>query len=110
MAGAMESVMAGETAAKKTLTVEQTGSPIGRRHDQEATLKGLGLNRLHRRRVLEDTPARARHDPQGRASGADRRGKLERTLGRRSARQAPARCEPRRPQLRRHIATEDETK
>lgn len=39
----------------KTLTVVQTGSPIGRRSDQEATLKGLGLNKLHRRRVLEDT-------------------------------------------------------
>lgn len=43
--------------AKKSLTVEQTGSPIGRRHDQEETLKGLGLNKRHRRRVLEDTPA-----------------------------------------------------
>ena len=42
---------------KKLLTVVQTGSPIGRRGDQEATLKGLGLNRRHRRRVLEDTPA-----------------------------------------------------
>jgi large subunit ribosomal protein L30 len=42
---------------KRTLTVEQTGSPIGRRHDQEATLKGLGLNKRHRRRVLEDTPS-----------------------------------------------------
>jgi large subunit ribosomal protein L30 len=42
---------------KKTLTVVQTGSPIGRRRDQEATLKGLGLNKLHRRRVLEDTPS-----------------------------------------------------
>ncbi len=42
---------------KKVLTVVQTGSPIGRRADQEATLKGLGLNKLHRRRVLEDTPA-----------------------------------------------------
>ena len=41
----------------KSVTVEQTGSPIGRRRDQEATLKGLGLNKLHRRRVLEDTPA-----------------------------------------------------
>lgn len=43
--------------AKRSLTVEQTGSPIGRRHDQEETLKGLGLNKRHRRRVLEDTPA-----------------------------------------------------
>jgi large subunit ribosomal protein L30 len=42
---------------KKTLAVIQTGSPIGRRADQEATLKGLGLNKRHRRRVLEDTPA-----------------------------------------------------
>ncbi len=41
----------------KTVTVVQTGSPIGRRADQEATLKGLGLNKRHRRRVLEDTPA-----------------------------------------------------
>jgi large subunit ribosomal protein L30 len=42
---------------KKTLVVVQTGSPIGRPSDQEATLKGLGLNKRHRRRVLEDTPA-----------------------------------------------------
>ena len=42
---------------KKTLKVTQTGSPIGRRFDQEATLKGLGLNKLHRSRTLEDTPA-----------------------------------------------------
>ena len=42
---------------KRTVTVEQLGSPIGRKPDQEATLKGLGLNKRHRRRVLEDTPA-----------------------------------------------------
>jgi large subunit ribosomal protein L30 len=42
---------------KKTVTVVQTGSPIGRRPDQEATLKGLGLNKLRRQRSLEDTPA-----------------------------------------------------
>jgi len=42
---------------KKTVTVVQTGSPIGRRDDQEATLKGLGLNKLHRQRTLEDTPS-----------------------------------------------------
>jgi large subunit ribosomal protein L30 len=45
------------TTTKTTVTVEQTGSPIGRRADQEATLKGLGLNKRHRRRTLEDTPA-----------------------------------------------------
>jgi large subunit ribosomal protein L30 len=43
--------------ARKSLTVVQTGSSIGRRADQEATLKGLGLNKRHRRRTLEDTPA-----------------------------------------------------
>ena len=41
----------------RTVTVEQTGSPIGRKPDQRATLKGLGLNKMHRRRALEDTPA-----------------------------------------------------
>ena len=44
-------------ADKKTLKVVQTGSPIGRTDDQLATLKGLGLNKRHRSRVLEDTPA-----------------------------------------------------
>jgi large subunit ribosomal protein L30 len=44
-------------ADKKTLTVVQTGSPIGRPADQQATLKGLGLNKRHRRRILEDTPS-----------------------------------------------------
>jgi large subunit ribosomal protein L30 len=42
---------------KKTVTVVQTASPIGRRFDQEQTLKGLGLNKIRRRRTLEDTPA-----------------------------------------------------
>jgi large subunit ribosomal protein L30 len=42
---------------KKSVTVEQIGSPIGRKSVQQETLKGLGLNKLHRRRVLEDTPA-----------------------------------------------------
>jgi len=43
--------------AKKTVRVVQIGSPIGRRSDQEATLKGLGLNKRHRERTLEDTPS-----------------------------------------------------
>ena len=42
---------------RKLVTIEQVGSPIGRRRDQEETLKGLALNKRHRRRVLEDTPA-----------------------------------------------------
>ncbi len=48
---------AGMMEGRKSVTVVQTGSPIGRRHDQEETLKGLGLNKRHRRRVLEDTPS-----------------------------------------------------
>jgi large subunit ribosomal protein L30 len=44
-------------APTPTVTVVQTGSPIGRRSDQGATLKGLGLNKMHRRRTLEDTPS-----------------------------------------------------
>ncbi len=48
---------AAEPKSGKTITVKQIGSPLGRRYDQEATLKGLGLNKLHRQRVLEDTPS-----------------------------------------------------
>jgi large subunit ribosomal protein L30 len=44
-------------AAKKTVTVEQIASANRRPEIQTKTLKGLGLNKLHRRRVLEDTPA-----------------------------------------------------
>ncbi|MFN4284160.1 MAG: 50S ribosomal protein L30 [Alphaproteobacteria bacterium] len=44
-------------AATKTLKVTQTGSPIGRRHDQRETLIGLGLNKRHRTKELPDTPA-----------------------------------------------------
>ncbi|MDG1437494.1 MAG: 50S ribosomal protein L30 [Emcibacteraceae bacterium] len=43
--------------ANKTLKVTQTGSPIRRKADQRATLVGLGLNKMHRTRELEDTPA-----------------------------------------------------
>ncbi len=44
-------------AEKKTIRVTQIGSPIGRRGDQRATLIGLGLNKMHRTRELEDTPS-----------------------------------------------------
>lgn len=40
-----------------TLKVTQIGSPIRRQPDQEATLVGLGLNKMHRSKVLEDTPS-----------------------------------------------------
>jgi large subunit ribosomal protein L30 len=39
------------------ITVRQTGSPIRRKGDQRATLVGLGLNRIGRESVLDDTPA-----------------------------------------------------
>lgn len=42
---------------KATVRVTQVGSPIGRRKDQRATLVGLGLNKMHRSRELEDTPS-----------------------------------------------------
>jgi large subunit ribosomal protein L30 len=42
---------------EKTLKVTQTGSPIRRTKDQQATLVGLGLNKLNRSRELVDTPA-----------------------------------------------------
>ena len=41
----------------KTVTVEQIGSPIRREDSQRRTLIGLGLNKLHRRKTLEDTPS-----------------------------------------------------
>jgi large subunit ribosomal protein L30 len=44
-------------AEKKTVVITQIGSPIGRKHDQRETLIGLGLNKLHRTRELEDTPS-----------------------------------------------------
>ena len=46
-----------EKKSGKTVRVTQTGSPIGRRGDQRATLIGLGLNKMNRTRELEDTPA-----------------------------------------------------
>ncbi len=41
----------------KTITVEQIASPIRRPGSQRATLIGLGLNKMHKRRTLEDTPS-----------------------------------------------------
>ena len=37
--------------------VKQIGSPIRRPKDQRATLKGLGLNKMHKVSELEDTPS-----------------------------------------------------
>jgi large subunit ribosomal protein L30 len=49
--------MTAMTTAKKTIRIEQTGSPIRRHHDQRETLVGLGLNRIGRVADLPDTPA-----------------------------------------------------
>lgn len=44
-------------AKKATVTVTLVRSAHKRPVDQQATLKGLGLTRLHHSRELEDTPA-----------------------------------------------------
>lgn len=46
-----------KVAAEGQLKVTQIGSPLGRKKDQRLCLIGLGLNKMHRSRVLEDTPA-----------------------------------------------------
>ena len=43
--------------AKKTIVVKQVGSPIRRPKVQRQILVGLGLNKMHRTRELEDTPS-----------------------------------------------------
>jgi len=44
-------------ADKKTVTVRQIRSANRKPAIQTATLKGLGLGKLHRTRTLEDTPS-----------------------------------------------------
>ena len=46
-----------KTAAKGRVKITQIRSAIRRERSQEATLVGLGLNKLHRTRELEDTPS-----------------------------------------------------
>jgi large subunit ribosomal protein L30 len=41
---------------QKTITLKQVKSVIGRPKDQEATLKGLGLNKMNRISTIIDTP------------------------------------------------------
>jgi large subunit ribosomal protein L30 len=57
MAKILAKPQAAPAKADKKVKITQLGSPIGREDYQLATLKGLGLNRRHRSRVLEDTPA-----------------------------------------------------
>tara|TARA_B100000029_G_C16863052_1_gene700095 strand:+ start:68 stop:259 length:192 start_codon:yes stop_codon:yes gene_type:complete len=40
-----------------TIKVKQIGSPIRKPASQRATLIGLGLNKMHKVRNLEDTPS-----------------------------------------------------
>jgi large subunit ribosomal protein L30 len=42
--------------AKKTIKVEQIGSPLRRDGTQRQTLVGLGLNKIGRAKNLPDTP------------------------------------------------------
>lgn len=43
--------------SNKTIKVTQIASAIGKKYDQRQTLIGLGLNKLNRVRMLEDTLA-----------------------------------------------------
>ena len=43
-------------AKKKTIKLEQIGSPARRHHSQRETLVGLGLNKIGRSKDLPDTP------------------------------------------------------
>ena len=47
---------AAEKGKGKRLTVEQIASPQRRPKNQQRTLIGLGLNKIGRRRTLEDSP------------------------------------------------------
>lgn len=52
----LDEAAAGGPAGRRVRLV-QTGSPIGRKPGQKATLIGLGLNKLRRVSELEDTPS-----------------------------------------------------
>jgi large subunit ribosomal protein L30 len=41
----------------KTITIEQVASPARREEGQRQTLIGLGLDKLHRRKTLQNTDA-----------------------------------------------------
>ena len=44
-------------STKPTVKVTLVNSGLGRKKNQRETLTGLGLNRMHRTRELEDTPS-----------------------------------------------------
>ena len=43
--------------ANSKIKIVQIHSPIGRKSDQRKTLIGLGLNKINRTSILEDTPS-----------------------------------------------------
>ena len=43
--------------AGSKIKIVQVHSPIGRKSDQRKTLVGLGLNKINRTSLLEDTPS-----------------------------------------------------
>lgn len=49
--------MAEKTVKKSQIKVTQIGSPIGRCPKQRQTLVGLGLNKMLKTRLLENTPS-----------------------------------------------------
>ena len=49
--------MAKAEKSTRVVTVTQIKSAIGRKPGQRETLIGLGLNKLHQTKTLEDTPA-----------------------------------------------------
>lgn len=53
----MSSKRKGKKQEFNKVQVIQCGSPIGRKYDQESTLIGLGLNKLHKSVILDDTPS-----------------------------------------------------
>ena len=44
-------------AENKMIKVTQIKSPIGRTADQRQTYRGLGLNKINRTKMLQDTPS-----------------------------------------------------
>jgi large subunit ribosomal protein L30 len=42
--------------ANKTIKVTLTGSGIGRKANQRATIKGLGFNKVNQTKEIQDTP------------------------------------------------------
>ena len=59
--------------SNSNITIQQTGSAIGRPADQRATLKGLGLNKIGRQSKGHRYAVQPWHDRQGCTSRARRR-------------------------------------